>query len=102
MDNAVTEVLRKEKTAWQMARSRIKKYIGVDPQLELIFRSALIGIILLYRINIQPLPRTQISKLQSFYSGFIRRVAKERYSELEHKRVSNYSFIEQFKSLCLY
>ena len=79
-----------------MTWNRISKYIDSDPQLKLIFIHSIKGGTLFYSLNIQPLPGTQIAKLQSFYAGCIRRVTQKRYSKLEQKPIRNYEIREQY------
>ena len=68
MGCAISEGIRKAKSPWRATRNKIKKYTEAGCKLKLILLDPLVGSVLMYGLHITPLRRTQIVKLQSFYS----------------------------------
>ena len=91
MNNAGSEGMQKEKAACIATRNKIKTRTDSYHQLKITRLNSLVGCVLTYGPRITPLAITQLAKLQSFYSIFIRSAARKWISGLEQKPIRNYS-----------
>ena len=96
MGCAISEGIRKAKTACRATGNKIKKYTDAAIALKLILLDCLVGSVLMCGLHIIPLHRSRIIQIQSFYSRCIRSLLQERCTELGKKPLIDYTLIEQY------
>ena len=81
LNEAVEDRIQKAKAAWRYIRNSIITNKNISKKLRLMLFDSLITSILLYSLHIIPMNKTNISKLQRFYSKCIRVIAEGNYKE---------------------
>ena len=86
-NKAVEDRIKQAKTAWISLRTLIANN-SVDKNLKIMLFDSLISSMILYGLNTLNV-KTQIGKLQKFYSGCIRYIIYGKYEDKQEKMVNN-------------
>ena len=81
MDEAIKDRLKKAKNAWYAIKNKYITNKEINTKLRLQLFDSLIGSILLYSLHIIQLNKTNINKIQSFYSKCVRAISEGYYHE---------------------
>ena len=94
LNEAVDDRIQKANAAWHNIRNSVITDKSVNKKLRLMLFESLITSILLYSLHIIPTNKTNISKLQRFYSKCIRVISEGTYKE-NCKKTSNQKIREE-------